>query len=410
MEIFLFDLDGVLLNSAGYHRSLVETVRQLSLTLGFGDRGLTQEEIDAFEARDITAEWDSSAVCAALLLLTAWEDGDDVSLPVRPPLGPPRPTRHAFPDIRGFLAELDNRGPSDPLIEAEARLVRRIDSRRPDHAAAVRSLLANARSLGDSLTFRLVQLFNLGGRRFEELYGEAAGLDSPSFLEEYDRPTLTEDERASLLRQLGQSGRTAAIVTNRPSSSPLRLRSRRPGAPKRVHRPGVLPGGQAGGVFNTPEAEIGVHAAGFDGLPRIASGDLGWQAEALGLDVQAFLKPSPVHVLAGLRTAAGDEGLQAVQKAIRLAQGGGGMDPTWSAFDGARLVLFEDAPKGHMSARRAAEILRLNGVSVDLAPYGISTSPEKIEALAGVGARVFPHVGFALDEALPGWRGSTPRA
>ena len=76
MEIFLFDLDGVLLNSAGYHRSLVETVRLLSLTLGFGDRGLTQEEIDAFEARDITAEWDSSALCAALLLVTAWEAND----------------------------------------------------------------------------------------------------------------------------------------------------------------------------------------------------------------------------------------------------------------------------------------------------------------------------------------------
>src|SRR3990172_5479899 len=136
MEIFLFDLDGVLLNSAGYHRSLVETVRQLSLTLGFGDRGLTQEEIDAFEARDITAEWDSSALCAALLLVTAWEANDAVSPPPRPPLGLPRAARHAFPDIRRFLAELDRRRPNDPLAEAETRLLRRIDSRRPHHAAS----------------------------------------------------------------------------------------------------------------------------------------------------------------------------------------------------------------------------------------------------------------------------------
>jgi hypothetical protein len=247
----------------------------------------------------------------------------------------------------------------------------------------VRSLFANARNLDDSLTFRLVQVFNLGSRRFEAIYGEAAGLESPSFLEEYDLPTLTEDERASLLRELGQHDRSAAIVTNRPSLSPA-------------------------GVFNTPEAEIGVLAAGFDGLPRVASGDLGWQATALGLDVQSFLKPSPVHMLAGLRRAAGDESLQAVQRAIRLAYGGGEMDPAWRDLRGARLVLFEDAPKGHLSARRAAEILRINGVSIDLASYGIATSDEKVEALGAVGARVVSHVGTALDEALPGWRTSFP--
>ena len=395
MEIFLFDLDGVLLNSAGYHRSLVETVRQLSLTLGFGDRSLSQEEIDAFEARDITAEWDSSALCAALLMMTAWEANDDVSLPTRPPLGPPRPVRHAFPDIRRFLTELDRRKPNDPLAEAEASLLRRIDARRPDHAASVRSLLAGARSLDDSLTFRLVQMYNLGSRRFEEIYGEAAGMESPSFLERYDLPTLTDLERASLLRKLEQAGRCAAIVTNRPSSSPLRHRS------GRALR---LRSGQAGGVFNTPEAEIGVRTAGFDHLPRVASGDLGWQATALGLDVQSFLKPSPVHMLAGLLRAIGDDRVQAVEMAIRLAQGGSGMEPAWRAFDGARLVLFEDAPKGHKSARRAVEILRSNNVSVDLAAYGIATNPDKVAALTAVGARVFPHVRQALEDALPGWR------
>jgi hypothetical protein len=170
-----------------------------------------------------------------------------------------------------------------------------------------------------------------------------------------------------------------------------------------VHRPGVLPGGAAGGVFNTPEAEIGVHAAGFERLPRVASGELGWHATRLGLDVQSFLKPSPVHMLAGLLRAMGDDSVQAVEMAIRLVDGSG-MEPAWRAVDGARLVLFEDAPKGHTSARRAVEILRLNDVSVDLAAYGIATSSDKVAALTAVGARVFPHVGQALEDALPGWR------
>ena len=86
MDILLFDLDGVLLNSAGYHRSLMETVRQISQALGFGDRGLTTDEIEAFEARDITAEWDSSAIVAALLLVEAWRTDPNCALPRRPPL------------------------------------------------------------------------------------------------------------------------------------------------------------------------------------------------------------------------------------------------------------------------------------------------------------------------------------
>ena len=171
-----------------------------------------------------------------------------------------------------------------------------------------------------------------------------------------------------------------------------------------MHRPVVVPGGRAGGVCNTPEAEIGVHAAGFDRLPRVASGDLGWQATALGLDVQSFLKPSPVHMLAGLLRARGNDGVQAVEMAIRLAHGSSGMEPAWRTVDGARLLLFEDAPKGHTSARRAVEILRSNDVSVDLTAYGIATNPDKVAALTSVGARVFPHVGQALDDALPGWR------
>lgn len=378
MDIFLFDLDGVLLNSAGYHRSLIETVRQLSLCLGFGDRSLTQAEIDAFEARDITAEWDSSALCAALLLATAWETDGDLSLPRRLPLGPPRSARHAFPDIRAFLAQVGGRGEADPLAGAEALLLRRLDGGRSERADAVRSLLRGARSLDDSLTFRLVQLFNLGSRRFEQIYGEAAGMESESFLETCDLPTLSVEERTALLRKLGGGGRAAAIVTNRPCSSPP-------------------------GVFNTPEAEIGVHAAGFDRMPCVASGDLGWQATALGLDVQAFLKPSPVHLLAGLRKALGEEGDRSVEMAIRLAHFGE-MDPAWQALDGSRLVLFEDAPKGHTSARAAAALLLERGVQVDLLQFGIATGPDKIEALTAVGARVHPHVRLALDEALPGWR------
>jgi phosphoglycolate phosphatase-like HAD superfamily hydrolase len=378
MHIFLFDLDGVLLNSAGYHRSLVETVRCLSRYLGFGDRRLTQAEIDAFEAHNITAEWDSSALCAALLLMTAWEAGDDVSLPSRPPLGGPRRARHKFPDIRAFLAELDGQEAEDPVAQAELLLLGRLGSADQNRAEQVRSLIRKARSLQASLTFRLIQLFNLGSRRFEQIYGESAGIDSVSFLETYDQPTLLEFERASLLSVLVQPGRAAAIVTNRPS-----------------------PAGS--GVLSTPEAEIGVRVAGFASVPVVASGELARQATTMRLDLQTFLKPSPVHVLAALRRSTGLDSEAAVEAAAALHVEGA-MDDAWRPLDGSTVTLFEDAPKGHASARAAVSTLARHGVSVSLDAYGIAVSPDKIGALVAAGARVHPHLRFALDEALPGWR------
>lgn len=378
MNLFLFDLDGVLLNSAGYHRSLVETVRHLSLCLGFGDRGLTQEEIDAFEARDITAEWDSSALCAALLLMTCWEAGDDVELPRRPSLGPPRPVGHEFPDVRGFLAGLDGHAAGDPVAEAERLLLHRLRSDSPDRVESVQALVRGARTVETSLTFRLVQLFNLGSHRFEQIYGEPAGMDSVSFLEVYDKPTLTDDERARLCSALGEAGRAAAIVTNRPSTAPA-------------------------GVLNTPEAEIGVQTAGLSTLPVVASGELGWCALRRGLDPQTFLKPSPVHMLAGLRRSIGDSPAEAVDTAVGL-YAEGVMDSTWRGLRGATIALFEDAPKGHASARAAVDLLARRGIPLKLDLYGIAATPDKVAALTAAGARVHAHLRLALDEALPGWR------
>ena len=203
-------------------------------------------------------------------------------------------------------------------------------------------------------------------------------MDSVSFLEVYDKPTLADNERARLRSALGEADRAAAIVTNRPSTAPA-------------------------GVLNTPEAEIGVRTAGFAALPVVASGELGWCALRRGLDPQTFLKPSPVHMLAGLRRAIGDPPAAAVDAAAGLHVEGV-VDSAWRGLDGATLVLFEDAPKGHASARAAVDLLAQRGISVKLDLYGIAANPDKVAALRAAGARVHADLRLALDEVLPGWR------
>ena len=50
MKILLFDMDGVLLESRGYHLALQETVRIMAIALGFEDRTLSADDIATFEA------------------------------------------------------------------------------------------------------------------------------------------------------------------------------------------------------------------------------------------------------------------------------------------------------------------------------------------------------------------------
>jgi hypothetical protein len=279
---------------------------------------------------------------------------------------------------------MDGRLSADPLVEAEAVLLRRLGPDQIGRTEQLRTWLRSARRI-DSLTFRLIQAFNLGSRRFEEVYGEAPGWDSPSFLETLDEPTLTEAERSSLHRTLTQDGGRAVIVTNRPSAAPRRRLE------------------DAADMYRAPEAEIGTRVAGFADLPRITSGDLAPLAKEAGLEFEAYLKPSPVHVLAGLRRVLGDDVDRAVEAGVRLSVGGK-MDLAWRSLDGSRMILFEDAPKGHTSARSAAALLRRSGLSVRLEAYGIATSPAKMSALRACGARVVPHVRIALDSAFPEWR------
>jgi phosphoglycolate phosphatase-like HAD superfamily hydrolase len=393
MDILLFDLDGVLLNSAGYHRSLMETVRLVSLALGYGDQSLTAQDIEAFELRDITAEWDSSAILAALLLVEAWRTEPEITLPKRPPLQARPAGRRSFPDLTSFLREMDRGEGYDPLARAETLLTSRLDGGPPSRASAVRSILRGARDLNESPTFWLVQLFNLGSRRFEEVYRLPAGLETESYLETYDLPTLTLGERTALMTWLDRPDRAAAIMTNRPSTS---LRA----GPSASLRAG--PSTSPKGIFNTPEAEIGARASGFERLPMVAAGDLGWRAAALGLDPEAFLKPSPVHALAGIHRALSAEG-DSIEAAIRLEQAGE-MDSVVRGLQDSRVSLFEDAPKGHSSARSAAQILHAHGVRIDLRLYGIAAGRERAEVLRGMGAEVHPDVRTALDAAIPGWR------
>ncbi|HET7010118.1 MAG TPA: hypothetical protein VFI11_05035, partial [Anaerolineales bacterium] len=360
-EVLLFDLDGVLLSSEGYYESLRQTVRHIALSLGFSDVLLSQEDIDLFESLDITAEWDSSALCAALLLHTAWRKNPTLSLPERPLL--PRHPVHdlAAPDFQAFALSLaDGQGPAHRPLPAALERLLEVEPRTQAQVSLLTRLLSQPRDVESSITFQLVQEFNLGSDLYAEVYGRPGAMGTVSLLATRDRPTLDEGERGRLRQWSRRPGHHMSIVTNRPSRS-------------------------SASILNTPEAEIGVRAAGMEGFPSISSGALAEAAGLRGLEPQAFLKPNPIHMLAGLRAALGEQAEDAIRAAHALVTNGV-VDASWNSLAGAQVSVFEDAPKGMRSARAAAEALSRCGVHIKARLLGVTASPVKAAALEAEGA------------------------
>jgi len=373
MNILLFDMDGVLLEPYGYHRALVETVNRIAQALGFGELHLTADQIAAFESAGVYSEWDSAAICAALLLQAAWQVDPRLRLPLTPTHQPSRPLDLPAPDFSAFARRLGEPQLNElrPLQRAERLLLKQnhLSSASPSETSSFSpsngqerelvAILRNARAAQDSLTHCTFQELVLGSQEFTRLYQRPAYLDTASYLLQFDRPLLEEAQAAELQEWSARPGNRLVIFTSRPSNP--------------------LPG-----VFSTPEAELGAQRVSLQGVPLVGLGGLTWLAQQRGLPAQSLVKPSPVHVLAALGL-----GLEiSLPVALQLAAGlalDDRPDESWRALSGARLSVFEDNIVGLQSAQAARDMLWKIGISLKLELYGISPQPLKAAALQKTG-------------------------
>lgn len=375
MKILLLDMDGVLVEPHGYHQALRETIALLARALGYPPVSLTPADISAFEAAGVASEWDSAAICAALLISQAWQVDPLIQLPVelaapallRPELRPP--------DFQAFARALAQ--PElhrlHPLRRTEQLLLGEGRSRTPDHEQILLSILRTARQIDGSLTHRIFQELILGSRLFARTYRLPPFLKVDSFLLQYDRPTLPPTARSELTCWLADPDCRAAIFTGRPSRGP-------------------------GGVSGVPEAEQGASLAGLAEVPIAGLGGLLWLSQRRNQPPEDFLKPSPIHALAALRLAAGDP----LEVAFSAAAGLGRdhwPEPTWRSLQGAQVCVFEDTVGGLVSVTTAQAMLAEQGVFIDLSLYGIAAEESKMRALEKLGAKVFANLAEALLDA-----------
>jgi len=238
------------------------------------------------------------------------------------------------------------------------------------------TLLSDSREVTQSPTTRLFQQFTLGSAAFARVYGLPPALETPSLLQEHDRPLLSPENRGRLMQAVQRVVPAVAVYTARPSGPP------------RAVRP--APNGYA------PEAELALAILGLDDLPLIGYGRLVWFAEREGLPLdESLMKPAPMHALSALLAAwLGDE-VEALSRAWALLRG------DRDALDGLppfpwHVYALDDTAQGLRGVLAAVDALVRLGLDVTCHPLGVGTNPEKTAALSALGALVFPDVNAAL--------------
>lgn len=368
-------MDGVLVEPRAYHLALQKTVSLVGKAVGFSDLELKPADIAAFEAAEVSSEWDTAAICAALTLIKAWSVDKHKKLAYSMREIPPQTLELAPPDFHTFAALLGRpeiKG-MRPLARAVRLLLEKETSLTRAQQGELINIFSKARQINGSLTHRLFQEMILGSRVFDEVYGLSPQLDCESFLLAYDRPALSEEECNKLKDWSRDKGHRIVIFTSRPSRAPQ-------------------------GAASTPEAEMGAQLVGLEQTPIAGLGGLLWLSQWLDADVETFLKPDPVHALLALGLAMGREWNQCLENAAAFSIEGGSK-LFWERLEGAEVLVFEDTPGGLSSASSAQKLLAEAGVRIKTRFFGIATDERKDRALKAHGAEVFSTLSAALREA-----------
>ena len=312
MQVWLFDLDGVLIYPGGYRAALKATVNYFTQAMGLGDYDLADATIETFEACGITSEWDSSPICVAVLLAEIWHADPALRLPagfdaalraVRS-----RAPQHPAPDLAAWARRISQamsgteNYPSDAALELlldDAHQLPERNGRLIELETLLGVLLRRNRDLRHSPTMRVFQHYTMGSRAFASHYGIAPSFETPSLLHDLDRPALSSSSRDMIVELASQGEVHPVIYTARPC------------------QPRTLPGRPED---YAPEAEIALDLIGLADLPLAAYGHLTWLAAQYNQRPDYFVKPSPVHALTAMAMAIGGSEREALETSLALVR------------------------------------------------------------------------------------------
>jgi hypothetical protein len=395
--IFLFDLDGVLVQPAGYREAVRATINFFTRRLGLSDLAPGEDILALLESQGITNEWDIIPICLGVILeaILCENSGLDLShnlLEVPKALPCPREPLQYREDIlkAGSLLQAGF-SPSEALLRAGEKGPFPKLSRQ----ALYKNLFGHNQEVLLSVTSRTFQNYVLGSQAFTHIYRAPAIIDGESYLKVFDRSLLRTDLKKHMEEMILDHTLHVAFLTARPSLAPREV----------VTEPGGY----------SPEAEQALELIGLSQIPIIGFGRLQYAAGQLGLSPNLLIKPAPYQALAAVLAAVSGSELDALQSAAALCQQAGlipdaspftSFDPTRSLIlpsdsrvleEGWSVHIFEDSPIGIRAVQQAGEMLNRADIRVRVHCWGIAQNPDKVRALEQVGATVFSEVNLALE-------------
>jgi len=389
MNLWLFDLDGVLIHPEGYREALRRTVAHFSRRMGNPERELPESTIQAFEAQGITCEWDIAGICAAADAFALWRANPDLHLPAdlaraitvlqKETLIRPETDYAGWARLTGALGGESPSLSAAKIFRQEAGHAEADIDRVGEFDSVLDALLAHPREFARSPVMQYFQQFTLGSRAYAEHYHVPATVETPSLLEEMDRLAVSVSARDKILSLHRDKRICAAIITARPCA-PQEARNDLLDYP--------------------PEAEIALKVTGLKELPMAGAGHMLWLARLHGQKPDAYLKPNPVHSLAAFAFALGaGEGaaLEAARTFVEEKQLLSPLDRIQE--EGAEVVVFEDSPTGVIGTQSAVDLLRRARLPVRLSFMGVAAGGEKRAALEALEAEVFDTTDEALNAA-----------
>jgi hypothetical protein len=391
VNLWLFDLDGVLIRPGGYRESLRRTVAHFSRLAGYADRPLEESTIEAFEAQGITCEWDIAGICILADIFTLWRADPALHLPddlesCWERLRADDRTRPE-PDYADWARRIGAFGGGSPAASAMKFFLQEVGRANPDPERlgelenVINLLLAHPREFARSPVMRHFQQYTLGSRAYADHYRVQPEIETPSLLAELDRPAVSVQSRDRILELHRGKRITAAVITARPCR------------PQNIaDDPTDYP----------PEAEIALRIIGLKDLPLAGAGHMQWLARRHGQLIDAYLKPSPVHSLAAFALALGDGEGTALESARAFVEEGKLLPPLDRLrAEPADILIFEDSPTGVVGTQSAVDLLIRARCPCRLSILGVAAGGEKRAVLESLGAKVFE----TTDEAMAfGWK------
>lgn len=392
MDIFLFDIDGVLLYPGGYRAALASTVNQFSQAMGWGNCAPEEHVTSVFEAYGITSEWDITAICLSGLFNAAWQQSHTVHWPTSVPQaldavrvqGIPAQSVDYAQIARNIAAEMH---PGEyPSLAAPRVFARELDSYADKVCTQsitelLDEILLTTRDIHRSHTLSVFQTYLLGSELYRQTYGLEPIFVSPSMIMKYDELLLSLKNRERILTAVRAGVIKAVLYTARPS------------LPPNVEDPNH---------YYSSEAEMAASLAGLVDLPLVGLGSMQWLARDSDLEPDSYVKPSPVHAIAAIGTAASDVDPALMRAAHSLGQDGKFMHPILGLKgENIHVRVFEDSAHSIQAVQHAVDILINVGIPAKFTAYGIARHSEKRSTLVASGARVFDDVNAALVNLLP---------